>query len=740
MIRSIELRGYKSFPRDRAEVIDLSSAVQTSKPVIFYGLNGAGKTAIGEVIERCAESEERTFGQCRLVETRGGPFRYLVYNHHFVDSVIGEAEGMPGIFTIGQPDTDAQRRIDDLGREMDALERDGGGLAKEEERIAKSIGQAEEIAKEEVWKIFKKYEGTSLDGLLDRYRGSKDKFFSELKRYANDEPDIDIGELEGRLRDVTSDSATLRTSVSLDLSEINIIERSALWSERIQVSTQSRLGPLVERLGSGDWVSRGRSFIHDDQCPFCQQQLPLDFLSELSKLLDGDREEKTKAVEAAVERYERALHRAVEAVSLLLEREPFARELGLPGAWGRVHDQIARNLANMQLKALTPSEVTPVEVTDLRSLLDVINTINHRIGEFNRRIQNKKQELQAIRELFWKQMYRDAAPSFRSLDDQLQTLRPLLADTKDRVESARRQWKEKRELVSDLKRGQEGIDASLESINCRLRALGVTSFSIAKKEGEGSLYCLQRPAEGEGSADSLSEGEKTLISFLYFLELLQGSRIKGAVVDPKKTIVVIDDPISSMSHNFIYDIASMIKHELVQPPGGQQVRQVIVLTHNLFFLHELVLLLDSRNLSSAGGRTQLLRVVKSECSSVVPLVPQDIANDYDAQWQIIRDAKERQACVQVVPNAMRCILETFFAFNGKSGEFEKILEGMSKEDANFNPLARFLNRGSHRDRVNIGPIDWSAFSIEYFIEKLGHVFREAGMEEHFRMKMGLGED
>lgn len=279
----------------------------------------------------------------------------------------------------------------------------------------------------------------------------------------------------------------------------------------------------------------------------------------------------------------------------------------------------------------------------------------------------------------------------------------------------------------------------MASINERLKALGIDSFSIARKPGEGSLYCLERPAHGESSAQSLSEGEKTLISFLYFIELLKGSREQGAAVDIGRTIVVIDDPVSSLSHNFVYDIASMICHELIKPPGGQKLRQIIVLTHNLFFLHELVYQIAGRNLAKAGDKCQLMRVVKSEHSHVVPMDARDFANDYDALWHVMQDAKAGLVRIQVVPNTMRCILENFFAFTGNTKQFEEILQQLSAEDGAFRPLEHFLNRGSHRDETNIAHVDWSQFDIAYYLAKLEAVFQAAGHPDHYRLKMGLTE-
>jgi len=99
-----------------------------------------------------------------------------------------------------------------------------------------------------------------------------------------------------------------------------------------------------------------------------------------------------------------------------------------------------------------------------------------------------------------------------------------------------------------------GTEKAVEAINKRLKRHGINDFTIAKKTGDGNLYCLERPGVGQEDYKSLSEGEKTVISFFYFIELVNGSADKDHHVPQNKKIVVIDDPISSLSNTFVYDV------------------------------------------------------------------------------------------------------------------------------------------------------------------------------------------
>ncbi|MGE8517008.1 MAG: AAA family ATPase [Alcaligenes nematophilus] len=734
MIKDIVIQGYKSFHPTTPVTITLETATQ--KPVFFYGLNGAGKTAIGEVIHGHSLGDA-DFHACRVETTQGGPFRYLVYNHHFVQSVIGEAEGMPGIFTMGELDTQTQRQIEEHERLLHDVRIAREAAQRDISRINGELATALNDAKESVWATYKAHDKGVFDNFLTGYGRGAQKFFDDLRKYEvpDDEVLDDLDNLAKRLGDISGDE-TLKGTHHFSVDAFLVIEKDSIWRERVEVSGESRLASLVERLGNGDWVSKGRAFVHDDHCPFCQQELPHGFLGDLAKLLDGDRQQKIDLIETHVLAYESSIQTLEESVNGALA-EPLSQETDLQAKWDATHALLKANLATMRLKQATPAEPVEIALVDMLPLQEALSALNTRIGAFNKRIQNKVAEHKAIRDEFWKNMWRDRVDVYRAYDARIAPLGLQLAAAKTADQEAGARETHHVGALTELRKKQEGVDASVASINDRLKGLGIDSFSIARKPGEGSLYCLERPAHGESSAQSLSEGEKTLISFLYFIELLKGSKEQGASVDIGKTIVVIDDPISSLSHNFVYDIASMICHELIRPPGGQKVRQVIVLTHNLFFLHELVYQIAGSRLAKAGEKCQLIRVVKSEHSRVVPMDARDFANDYDALWHVMQDAKEGSARIQVVPNTMRCILENFFAFTGNTKQFEEILKQLSLEDGAFRPLERFLNRGSHRDETNIAHIDWGQFDISYYLGKLEAVFKAAGHPDHYRLKMGL---
>ncbi len=729
MIKSISIHNYKSFHPITPTVIPIDTS--NDKPVIFFGLNGSGKSAIGEVIDGLGRKDER-FAHCSLTPTSGGPFRYLVYNHAFVERTIGEPEGMPGIFTLGEMDTEAQKNIDEVQRQLNELEEKEGALNGQIEAAEQWAANNFETAKERVWEAHTAYaKSEPMNGWLRGYHKDKAKFYEKCRcTFVGKDEEIDtLDQLKQRWADADS-TEDAKSKIALDTSGFSEVEADHVWAEHIVGSGSSRLAPLIEKLENGDWVGAGRNYAHGKDCPFCQQTLPVDFKDELAKFLDGDRQTRIDHLLGLVDRYARRLDDLREKVELAQAESFVQQEPTFKSNWNALCARLEANLASMRSKSEKPGEPVVLETSTpaVDELGEVVQRINERIAAFNARVADRAAEKEKVEVTFWKLLRRDRDEAFVSYQQRKKPIDEALKVDSAELAQVQTDARTLTTRLVELRQRRAGVDAAVQAINRRLQSLGIESFSIGKKAGENSLYCLVRPDQGEGDLTSLSEGEKTLISFLYYIVLLGGSETAEVDFPLERTIAVIDDPISSLSHNYVFDIASILQYEVIKPPQGKpRVRQVIVLTHNLFFLHEML------KLGNKGG--VLLRVVKNANTSVEPLDPKDLLNDYDALWQILRDARDGKVPRQAVPNTMRCILEHFLWFTQRNDVFEDALKAISQQDRKFKPLERFLNRGSHQDGINLAVMDYGQVDVNYFLDKFQEVFQEAGFPDHFSSRM-----
>ena len=146
-----------------------------------------------------------------------------------------------------------------------------------------------------------------------------------------------------------------------------------------------------------------------------------------------------------------------------------------------------------------------------------------------------------------------------------------------------------------------------------------------------------------------------IISFLYYCEVCKGK--KSATETPKKRIAVIDDPVSSLSHIYVYNIGQLIKSEFF---SSTVFDQVIVLTHSLYFFYELT----DTNHERRNKNQRLFRLSKNaDGTRISKMRYEEIQNDYQSYWAVVIDENQSPA---LIANCMRNIIEYFFNFVQKA--------------------------------------------------------------------------
>ena len=272
-------------------------------------------------------------------------------------------------------------------------------------------------------------------------------------------------------------------------------------------------------------------------------------------------------------------------------------------------------------------------------------------------------------------------------------------------------------LIRKNRKQTVNVNDAVDNINNALLDIGITNFKIETYSESDSLYRLQRDDLSENVFSTLSEGEKMVISFLYFIELCKGESTANKV--SRKKIVVIDDPISSLSHIYVFNIGRLIHNEFLRT---KKYDQVFILTHSLYFFYEL-----TNTKHSDREKTQkLFRICKnSETSYFEVMKYEEIQNDYQAYWSIIKDEKQSPA---LIANCMRNIIEYFFNFVEKQ-DFAQIFQRRELQQTRFMAFNRYMNRESHSKGQNI--FDIKEFDYDSFREAFKKVFEIEGYIDHY---------
>ena len=178
-------------------------------------------------------------------------------------------------------------------------------------------------------------------------------------------------------------------------------------------------------------------------------------------------------------------------------------------------------------------------------------------------------------------------------------------------------------------------------------------------------------------ARNLSEGEKMAISFSHFLVSLKSLEQKREL---KKTILFIDDPISSLDGNHIFQINALLKdflYEKVTDPSNpaqkmwsQKCLQLFVSTHNFEFFNLLKemptqrgFLYDRRN-NKRESRYFISRKISESSIEKLPNVYDTFKSEYHFLFKEINDFNNNSSGsitekLLLMPNILRRFLEIY---------------------------------------------------------------------------------
>ncbi|MFN1618043.1 AAA family ATPase [Vibrio rotiferianus] len=725
MIHSITLKDVASYSPTSPVVIQTDN----KKINLFYGLNGSGKSTIGKFL-RSPELPE--FQNCSIQPSELDE-DILVYNQDFIHNNFYEIPDFQGVFTLSEENKDAEQAIEEATEQAAHLNQKIEVSATKISGKNSDIENEETSLKDSVWKAKAEYENSSLDFCLDGFRRNKNTFLNKVKSSCGSVSST-IESLKKEAQELSGQDGTLLPNVPNISFDASSFEKDPILTQIIVGSKDSYLSDLIEKLGNSDWVKSGLVYLEpDNPCPFCQQELSTSITEAINQLFDETYSQKIGQIEGLYRSY-RAL---VEDLKSKLSAPVYTFEEGaVTYAFADKRDllleKLSANLSQISLKNSNPSTV--VTLTDTSSLVADVNAalteIQRDIDLFNDKIRNKKSHLNRIASEFWVilngQFSALIAASAQKVNDLQAEIKILFAD----IELLKSQIITQRKIITENQKKITNIDSSINNINQQLDELGIRSFKIVKAAEDQQRYKIVRPTgESDDVYNTLSEGEKTLISFLYFLECSSGSTNESSPVLLNNRIVVIDDPISSLSHNYVYDIAALIHHKVF----NENFKQVFLLTHNLFFFHELLMLRNASNKCPAGYK--LYRVAKSQYSQVYDLKRDELQNDYQMYWQVVKDSTSNPSYAHMLPNAMRNILEHYFNFVHKKESLKKTLEQLGQTEADFKPLFRYINRESHSDSINL--IDFEGINAEKYIEKFKKIFVDTGFEEHYNSMMGI---
>lgn len=630
--------------------------------------------------------------------------------------------------SLGKENASIQPQIDQISLEISELEKDIiANESKPDNLYARC--QAKEKEYEEQDKSIK-----------DNYRTSA----SKLKREHTDLTGVNY-DIRDFKKDIKSIDKSV-TSVSLSNTEIEqlqqLINQEEIKNESKQsfpnidvsgfleatneiITTELAKSIILDfsTIEEQNWVRQGMNYHNKgDVCAFCNNPISDQRLDQLNHFFSDN-----------VKKFETRLLNAIERLKNQRDEIDKTKSINPSNFYPEYHNQISD--LNTSISELirkytyfldflietleqrksdlftTMSEISyelPDSFESIKEQYSEIYEVNKRYGQdltSKKEDAKNKLRLNLVNIELSKMKYSQDVSDLEKLDIEKKRLADELQLNQNNLLELRKQ---KLNLISQT------IDESIaaERINKSLRSLGNHSFQLDLVSGEQKgQYRIKNIDDSTRDVDTLSTGEKNIVSFLWFLADLDNP----SKMSEKPQVIVFDDPMNSNDDTTQYLIISYLQDLIT---NLSEYRQLFILTHNIHFY--LNVRYDWWRRAPSTKLTLHLKKINGK-SKIDPIETQnkDLKTSYDALWAELRWLYQQDK-PNFMLNPIRRIFETFAKFNNISPDilFESDVEAK-----------KLFNVNSHS--IDDLEAELNGKTNEDIISKVSAIFRSNNAQSHF---------
>jgi wobble nucleotide-excising tRNase len=698
----------------------------------FFGGNGTGKTSIGRVI-----AEPDKYPGAAVLWNDGQQLETLVYNRDFIDRNLMPSE-IPGVFTLGDDAIQLKEQIAAKRVEID-------GLKEELDKHNVTLNEKKQ-EKDTCYKSFMSEAFPVKDEYYDKYRDalkghikSKDAFATHvLEQYDNNNAEhIDQTELQRKARVLFSDARERVNALTvLEFDTLIIIESNTLLQKVIVGRNDVDIARLIDKLDNSDWVRKGTEYLDDseEKCPFCQQPLAHDFRSEIAKFFDDSYEADCASLDQLAKSYHEAAERMKSQLQDLAQtNSAFVDSAVLKLQVDNCIATINNNNTQVNNKCKNPSQT--IVLTSIQSAAESITRTlreaNERINEHNALIDNNKNEKDLLIAQVWRSITERLSASIKTYRVDGENLDKAITSLGNQIAEKSAELQTVEAALRELEARTTCINPTADRINEMLGRFSFTGFTLETSEDE-KAYRLVRDNR-QAVEDTLSEGEKCFVSFLYFYYLLEGSKEASGTMSDR--VVVIDDPVSSLDADIIYVVSSLTRQLCEKAKNDKHnIKQVFILTHNVVFHKEVSF--DPKRDNKKSRKYETFNLVR-KCSGV-STVERTEGNPISTTYQRLWDTLKNGGDLLTARNTMRRILENFFRLLGY--DLHKSLDCFTGEDRVIaRSLLSWLHAGSH-SAFEEDEVIYSDTTLDRYLVVFRALFEKTNQLEHYEMMMGENVD
>lgn len=722
MINNIKIKNVATYSSE-TETLLTPSIVN-----FIYGNNGVGKTTITRIMENSSDYPESSLSWDNDIE-----YHKLVYNRDFVKNNFNEETKLRGIYTLGEESEEIYKKIEELTLLKKTMQAD---IVSQKEQISSYQNELKELKKETVDLFWENYKKKLCEPILELYRGninSKENFFDKCIKLQYKENTMSYESIIEEYNILYKESLVEQELIeNIDINEISKLINSNILTTQIVENNNITLFQLINDLKNSLWVEEGLKYLNDshNKCPFCQNKLTTEFVEDIYKLYD----QKYKNLKNEFYDIKEKIIKFKNNMSAYLkEHSDIVKDsvmiLDINDLLDTIEQELEKKSSDLKYVCNINKNISSIE-----KLHDLINVENEKIKQNNIKINDIENSKTKLISNGW-----DFIRNVSNKDvDKYNQKQITITDEISKIVEKKQQQEEKLDKVEteihELENSITGITKSIGQINDLLKKFNFSNFSL--KENEDNLtYSIIRP-NGEDATKTLSEGEFSFISFLYFYNLVFGSRNKRGLQE--EHILIIDDPVTSMDSNVLFIISTLIRNLIdLCIEEKRNIKQIFILSHNVYFFKEVSYSYGFTGKEKTKKKYKYFTVRKVNGLSQIQEhgYNNPIKNSYELLWDNLRK-KDYNDDSNL--NTMRRILEQYFHTIGNgspNNNNKELINSFDEKDRLLvKSLLSYINDGSHTimDGLYIIPdenLNQTAFRVfRQIFEELGHI-------NHYKMMM-----
>lgn len=726
MIKSIHIANVASYSPTPQTFGDL-------KEVNFvYGSNGCGKTTISRII-----ASPENYGNCQILWESGLPQMSMVYNRDFVERNFKPSQDIKGVFTLGTDDDDIIRQIEtkkqtieEVNSKITSLNDDLTGPTGKTTQLATAAKELSDYC----WNTIKATFDTVFPDIFIGVNNNKSKLVQRVLEHfpTDDSPTRTQEELEAEAKIVFDANSTKVNRIpDIDFSKVIDSLRAPIFGQAIIGSGDVDISGLISELGISDWVRQGWTYLGKSQgkCPFCQQPIPKNLEEQFRKYFDKSFDKNMETLTGCAAKSKGELSDLLNSMdSLKNESNPFLDKSLLSTVRRQIESKIEVIQTRLDQKCMEPSRIIslPDFSEDAAVVTQLVSEANKKSDEHNKLLDDRKNSKDRLIAEIWSYIIKWANANLSPLISAKQNLEKAKSGLETNISNKTREMERLTQELHVLEKQRTSVLPTIEAINRMLDAFGFNSFKLVS--ASETSYALQRP-NGEKVRETLSEGERSFVTFRYFYHLLKGGETADSVNSGR--IAVFDDPVSSLDADVLFIVSSLVRRCIDDLRNGLgNIKQVVVLTHNVYFHKEVTFNPNRKNGSLKDETFWIVKKINGE-SSLSKKADNPIKTSYELLWDEIKDQNTSLTSIQ---NTMRRILEYYYRILGgwRDWNLDSWFEG--QELLVCQSLLSWVNDGSHfpdddlHYRVSSESIDVYKTVFKRIFEKTHHI-------EHYNMMM-----